>query len=307
MTVTWKEAMLKQLEQIVVDLMFLNLFPVPSSGKWTKTGPSTQRFVIGFLNAVFDSVVPDALGHLQFNTVSKEGELDTSFADWSQVAGKASTVCRSFLGCRNEKALVVILLIVDEVFRYLTLLYMAFSSCQSKFDPRKPSPIQILASDSRSPIYAALCHLSKLLAGKSSRLLLIFNFRGVADANEWLEKFPADCNVFFRACSACMATIERRQRARLATTGFQLFAMGDPDMPQHLVDDIAMRTARADKWQLSPGIEQRFWQHHQDKYDDENAGRLDKVCNSIAGDRQMLGHASWSISPSVFPCERLHM
>lgn len=306
MTSEWKESVFVELAQVVVDLMLLNLFPVPSSGKWTKTGPSTQRFTTCFLNGVLGSVVSKALGHLEFSEKHGECDLDTSFVEWSRTASKASNVCLAFLSCSDERAMVVILMVVDEPFRLLTLILMSLSSHEPIFEAHKPSPIQILASDSRSPVYSALCHLSGLLAGASSRLKIIYTFRSVANASEWLDKFPQDCDICFRACCVGMATIQRRQRDRLAKLSIQLFTMGDPLMPEHCVDEIAMRAATSHTWQLSPGLETRFCKRHQDKFPQDTHQRLAKVASSIKGDRQMLGDASWGLIVSVFPCERAH-
>ena len=308
MTDAWKDKCRSELEVVIVDLFFLTLFPVPSSGKWTKTGPCTERFVCGCLGNIQPEVIKRALGKLTFDAGDAEMDLDDTFVAWSKVASKSSKITLKFLGDWNEKAAVVILLIVDEVYRYLTLVYMKFSSAEAPFQADKPSPIQILASDARSPVYTALCHLSSLLAGTSSRLRLIWHFRGCANASEWSEQFPQDVNMFVRACSVASANIERRQRSEFQKLGMQLLCMGDPDMPMKHIQTIADRAALSKKFALAPGFEERFWQRHQEKVpqDMDIEIRNLQISDNIRADRGMLGSASWAVVPSVFPCESLH-
>lgn len=117
-----------------------------------------------------------ALGHLDFNARAGLLDFDDTFVEWSKVASKSSKISLTFLASYDDNASLVIMLITDEVYRYMTLIDMSFSSRDVPYAYDKASSIQILASDARSPVYASLCHLSSVLSGRSSRLRLIYFF-----------------------------------------------------------------------------------------------------------------------------------
>ena len=307
MTAEWKRDTLTRLGPIIVDLHFLNLFPLPSSGKWTKTGPCSERFALGTLNRILEQVMSLALGDLQFSTAAGDLDFDDSFMEWSRIASKSSKIASEFVADVWCCVQIMLLLVCDEVYRFLTLVHMTLSSdTDPAFDPVQPSPIQVLSNDARSPIYSSLCHLSSLLAGMSSRLRLVWHFRGCASFGEWVKTYPGDAEILFQACSTAAANIHRRQRSHLSKLDVQILAMGDPAMPAPIAVDIADRVARSTVLELPAGLGQRFWQYHQDKVPQSTANRTSVIAANIVDDRKLVGRASWSVVASVFPCENLH-
>jgi hypothetical protein len=249
---------------LMTDLSFKNSFPKPSSGKWTKTGPATQRLAIGFLNGILVTIGKKALGAIKFDTQT-EGAFDDTFTEWNKTASKASKIAFCFLACSDSRMRVVILLVVDEVYRYLTMVFMKFNATMPERECGKPSPIQILASDVRSPIWTSRAHLSDLVAGTSPRVVLLWRYRGSRSFQDWIQEFPQDADFFQKSCQAASASLERRQRGLLSKVRYQALAMGDPDMPEHISRGIACRIAQSEKWGLAGGFELRYWQKHKDR------------------------------------------
>ena len=169
-------------------ILCIDTFPFPHSGKWTQTPNAILRLFLGSLGGLFASLVVLALGPLKYEI--KVGQYDDTFSEWNRIASNASKVYLAFLTDRSEQVKVAIFLIADEAFRYLTYTFMYLAANAGEYNPRHPSPIQILASACRSPVYTCLCHLASLLSGTSSRLILVWRLRGVASFEELFQQYP---------------------------------------------------------------------------------------------------------------------
>jgi hypothetical protein len=130
MTRSWKDRVIRELEPLVQDLLFLSLFPQPSTGKWTKTGPCSERFLLGYLNGMMQSVMGMALGHLTFSAKECETDLDDGFVEWNRIGSKISKVALSFVCSELDRALMMVLLVVDEVLMGLPRPFTNSCICQ---------------------------------------------------------------------------------------------------------------------------------------------------------------------------------
>jgi hypothetical protein len=278
-----------ELAVIICDIMFLSIFPVASGKTWTRNGPSSERFCIGFLNGILQQVMVFALDHLTFT--GAEHDLDDSRLEFNKSASKSSKHAKEFMGDAFDRIKVVIMLVADEVFRFLTLVFMSFSRLR-EYTPGKPSNIQVCASDSRSPLFGALSHLRQLMRGKTSRLVLIYRFRGCDSVAEWVRKFPGDAELLVQSISVASATIQRRARKFFQKKGWQLLCMGDPDMPSHLGDAISVNFAKSKEHELEGGLEMRFMRRHKEIV--QAIGGVESLAVSVRSDSGMLSRASWS-------------
>ena len=148
-----------------------------------------------------------------------------------------------------------IFLIADEAFRYLTYTFRYLAANPGEYNPRHPSPIQILASACRSPVYTCLCHLASLLSGTSSRLILVWRIRGVASFEEWFQQYPQDLDFLFQSVGNAICTIQRREWDELQRRQYQILCIGDPDMPCEVCKEISLKVACSQLHELNVAFE----------------------------------------------------
>lgn len=88
-------------------IMYSRGFPNPSISKWTKAGPSYDKFLLGFVGDNLKGVAEIALEPLKFNLNTAapfaETEVDTSYT-YNKVQGSRSKRTLCYLRCGDEKA-----------------------------------------------------------------------------------------------------------------------------------------------------------------------------------------------------------
>ena len=294
---------------IVTDLLYKSLHPSPSTGKWTKTGPACDKTFVGYICSLDEEVIKAGLGPISFEL--GVGEADTEQFDDFQIlemrktTSKASARCLTSIVDYDEHACIITLCIVDEVFRFLTLIHMKFSSSERPYRPGSPSVLQILARDGRSPIYICLCYLSCLLAGKSRRVQLVWLWRGCRSFCDWRRDYPQDVDRLRRMATAAHATIQRRQRSRLAKFDVQLYCSSDMQPAERVC--FFKRFLSYPLHKLVPGIERRYRERLESAADSlVGADRQQRMLELMEADSDKFGKASSAAKASAFPCERLH-
>ena len=175
-----RQEKVRVVSEAILDTFVAPCFPVASTGKWAKTGPAGDRLMLTNNCNVMEELTVRALSKLSFKFAieADDKELDNSWAEWNKVAEKKSKTTKTLLHNPDKKASINAFQVVDESHRYLTQEHLHYAYREMTYEQGKPSPLQIMANDRRSPIYFALVNLSALLGGVSSRLVLIWRFRG---------------------------------------------------------------------------------------------------------------------------------
>ena len=151
--------------------------------------------------------------------------LTTAF---SVAAGKKKNIMTGCLADADWKAHCIIFSVADEAHTYLTHIHLHYSYAKPTYSDDEATTLDAMASDRRSPIYEALCYLSSLSMGESSRLILIWRFRGCDDAVTWFRQYPEDVRLLRQAVDQSATSIQRRQRENYATDSATLLTIGDP-------------------------------------------------------------------------------
>ena len=114
-----RQKVVDELVDLIIDLSFNRTMPLPSTGKWSRTGPALDRLMVLFLNNALEHIAAGGLGRLSFtmHTDADEEELDESYADWNRVAGKAKKEATGTWSSSDRKVEVILLAIVDEGLR----------------------------------------------------------------------------------------------------------------------------------------------------------------------------------------------
>lgn len=82
-----------------------------------------------------------------------------------------------------------------------------------------------------SPVLAALQYMSSLLAGKGSRLILIFMQTGATNLEDWCEEFPTQAMQLRSSLTLGAAWIFERLHRPSMEFPFRLAALGDANLP----------------------------------------------------------------------------
>ena len=197
--------------------------------------------------------------------------------------------------------------VVSESSRYLTQQHLHFAYRDTDFNRSRASPLQSMANDRRSAIYASLVNLSAILAGMSTRLVLIWRFRGCNSLREWYYAYPGDVRILRQSVASLAGAIHRRQRVPLRE--YLILTLSDPDMPEedreHLLSwFVALIMSK----RCGTGFLGRLAEHFLKEIPENVAAedRERRIKERVLAESQMLGDASFCVRMSVAPCENEH-
>ena len=116
--------------------------------------------------------------------------------------------------------------VLEESARFLTHVHLHYGHRPIEvYQEDKPTIVETLAQDERSPMYMALVNLATILQGKSSRLVMVW-YLYKRSPRAWFEAYAASVWVLLRGTIAFAAGIERRQRRPMKE--LEIFAIHDP-------------------------------------------------------------------------------
>ena len=154
---------------------------VPAVSRWTAVGPAVDFFVLGYLfrqilgplcQSAFESFVSEG------TTISGE----TTEADWHKVRGNRSKRFLAYLGDKEALRSTLVLSVALEPLRFFVQwLLKSARETPSQDDPALVS----LAYAPTSPVHAMLQYIGAVLAGQSSRLVLVYRSGGFATYAAW--------------------------------------------------------------------------------------------------------------------------
>lgn len=299
-TVELRVELVNTIAEAVTDILFARMFPIPSCSKWTKSCPSIDRFIAGFFADLLPNITKRGCGKLTFATRGtgddNEYEEMDGMVEWNKVTGKYANRTLKFFATNDDKAMIIIMGIVEEGFRYLALFYMTTGHC-TKIDAR--SAISTLTNDRASPIYVVLQYYSAVLAGRSSRLKLILGFRGCSAVAQWRQRFAQDAMRLRQVVTSAAGVVERRQRRRLKQFPWPMFGWGDP----RVSDDVKLQQIRLfanfRRCRLRPGFARDFF----DKFADlEGEARVQAIMAWVPH----LFRAGRILPVTIAPAENIH-
>ena len=111
-----------------------------------------ERFVIGFFGYFVAQVMTTDLGKLEFSANPGVFDFDDTFVEWYRIVSASSEVVLEFVGNHETTVHMMIVLVAEEMFRYLILFHMGFSTDRVVYEHGFPSRIQVLGKDVRSSI-----------------------------------------------------------------------------------------------------------------------------------------------------------
>ena len=197
------EAIMKELEEGIVQLLMAHQPCSPILKKWTKLGPSCEwfaRFVL--FGNLLKHVFKHAFGAFEVGPKQKPLELDPDMDPMMLFKATRSIRVRAgqaFLDQGDHRVGVIIAALVLEVTRHLTAFFLnAQRACVRGSD--YPGLI-VLANTAYSPVITALQYVSSFLAGACRRLVLVYHAAGASSLLEWTQQFPPpsseDTNCFY--------------------------------------------------------------------------------------------------------------
>ena len=143
--------------------------------------PCRRFFVLGYL---FRQIL-GPLCHAAFESFVSEGKTisgETTEADWHKVRGNRSKRFLTYLGDKEALRSTVVLSVALEPLRFFVQwLLMSARETPSQDDPALVS----LAYAPTSPVHAMLQYIGAVLAGQSSRLVLVYRSGGFATYAAW--------------------------------------------------------------------------------------------------------------------------
>lgn len=207
--------------------------------KWTKLGPAIDWFV----RARWFSNLVGVLWDSAFSQYARDGlaeptsDLLLGELNWRKVRGSRVRVGGSFLQSDQYRVDVVALAVAIEPCRFLTYFFLA--ACREVRAPSSLPSLCVLAAPARSPIVVALQYLSALLAGRSSRLVLLFAGAGCDDLESWCQRRQRDAKLLRQLVLVVSGWVYYRHHRLALSFPFRLAALGIPDMPAAERDAIA--------------------------------------------------------------------
>ena len=290
------EQWLSSATDAALGVLLPRLPPVPSSGKWEKLTPCIFFIVKLQMHGLLARMLGPAFQTAGFQRSAKRGEPSRTDDDpslrmdmcWHEVAGKRYERFKTFLHDNWSQFVMRSLLLVLEVFRIMTLSFMAASNRRSCVGF---SPIQDLLYEKRSVIVWGLQYLSSLLRMTPSRCRLLWQPHHDS-CIEWVQQRPEEAAFFRRLVLHSIGQIELHHVRKLFILPWKLFTIADSRRP--LLERKSMGLAFLDlprccvPWGFARGLHTR---------------RCDPAAPQISG---MLGCVSSWICVSLHCVERLH-
>jgi hypothetical protein len=212
---------------------------VPAANKWTKLGPTVDMLVMGMLcHGIFTKAF--LAMRLRHQGGAIEG-LDPQLmhdACWAEVQGRRYTDSCRFLLDACTRARLCMLSLVLEPIRLLTSWWMR--RCR-EVDEHRVGLVDMVYAP-RSPLTVAMQHVSTLLFGQSSRIVLLQRSAGKDTLQQWFAECGWEVREFRRLLLVTAAAIYRRHILMYEQFPWQLVILCDEKIP------VAARTAIAEQW-----------------------------------------------------------
>ena len=153
-TVALKDTFINDITEVIWDSLVQQLFPVPSTGKWTKTGPCMDRLMLGNCCNILRQLADRGLTAVTFSeswTVEGDDEskeLDATFEHWNAVGGVKKQKTMAFMHNRERTMMINEFQVTDESYRYLTRhhLHMAYRPLDL-YEPDEPTTVETYTNE----------------------------------------------------------------------------------------------------------------------------------------------------------------
>lgn len=198
-----REEVAEEMARSAQDFLFHAAPTVPSANKWTKLGPCCDWLAMalcahGLLAGVFAQLKePKAEVSLQQDLRDLDQDLRKDVA-FSAVAGSRFNASKDFLAKRETPFTMVILCVVLEPLRALSVAWMKAASDVE--DPCRPPRLMDMVNPAHSAIRHAMQYLATLLSGNASRLIFLWRLAGCASLDAWYTQRPDQVCVVRRLC-----------------------------------------------------------------------------------------------------------
>ena len=172
-----------QVSDLITDLMLAPKFPVPSTGKWDKTGAACDMLFLSFQNNFLAGCMEIGLERLNYSerVVVDEMELEQTTAEFNRVVGVKAKDARAFSRNKEDKISLAKFIIIDEPSSYLVHKHLQYAHMPLQYVKGQPTPVHVWANDKRSPIYQSLLGCSAIMHGVATCLVLRYRNRNCSN------------------------------------------------------------------------------------------------------------------------------
>lgn len=278
--------------------------PVPSTSKWTKTGPSVDDFMVGHMCRLLHGLTKMATEPFKMDQAgtaapaTSDERPDDDF-DWHRVAGKRYLRAMGPLQDSKRSLLVHIFAIVFEPVRVLCLFFLKVSW---KPDRSRSPPLLSLLNLDVSQVTAAQQFLSTLLHSGARRLVLIWRFAGNDSLTDFIDKCPDETMRLRRAALLASGGIYRRHQKYLENWRF--FAIADDALPLDDRKEVCRDLLQQSFCCLEPGTSSRIARKLQAEC--PGAHNIEEGVEKLLSMAPLLRQLSWMIKLSIADVEREH-
>jgi hypothetical protein len=177
-------------EEAIKKFILRTLPPVPSQGKWTKSGPCLDMLLAGLwthrvLVLLMDMAFKKMNKGMAFRVGENDDQLFVEEMAWQQVAGGRLNRSLAFLSAAETPVILTILAICKEVTRWWTA---GFLRCAKGLrDPQRFPRLCDYVTDETSRVTWGLQYCACLLSGKGRRLLLLVATADKPSLQDWLQ------------------------------------------------------------------------------------------------------------------------
>ena len=146
--------------------------------KWTRLGRPLDIFILGIAGSNIEGLLFDiAFDVAKFETTSQAAEDEDEVQAFRRVNGSRLVKTKGMLRNLDMKYRVLILAVISVPLRALTMIFIKASSGFRGREVHEPD-LCSLVDPARSPILAAIQHVSGLLHWGDGRLRLVWGYRG---------------------------------------------------------------------------------------------------------------------------------
>jgi hypothetical protein len=180
------------------------------------------------LAAILDTALASFAGSGRTQEFPVSSDLDPAMQEevqWHAVSGVRISRTREFFSDKVMLTKLLILGLLVEPLQYLTSVLL--SGSQDVLDTSNPPLLFDMLLPSASPVVAVLQQLSTMLAGKSSRLTLLFRFAGCSCMEDWGAQEPDLYKLFCSCILTASAWVWRRHHRELHSYPWKLFQVAD--------------------------------------------------------------------------------
>ena len=201
---------------VMMQTLLLKAPATPAVNKWSKLGPCVDVLIFGL---VVHNVFGRAFEMLSLSGVDlrakvhDDADVDADYqaaADFNALQGTRFNAAMSMLRDRAAQVAMICLAIVLEPLRAVTAWFMR--RAQQVSDPCARPPILDLLNLSHSCIMHARQYLSSVIAGKSTRLILVWRHCQCGSLSEFYERCGDSVRLLRRMAMAANASLTRRYK-----------------------------------------------------------------------------------------------